>query len=88
MPTNRRKKTRNILREPLPDFVRILLMDGSEACHSAMLAYNHNTPNDRKMTGAFEAFMMRKDDAHMQAGIAKYKEEIGRLRAKKKSKNE
>jgi len=53
-------KSRKIARPALLDFVRILLMDGTKACHDAMLAYNaNNDPNKANITGAVEAFMMR-----------------------------
>jgi len=58
MPTNRKRRSRKIAKTPLLDFVRILLMEGHEACHIASVENNKNH-NNPKMTGKCEAFKMR-----------------------------
>ena len=53
MPTNRKRKSRNFSTPVLLDFVRILLMDGPQARHDAMM---DRLPG----SGKAEAFMMCK----------------------------
>ena len=72
MPTNRRKRARNIAKTPLLDFVRILLTDGPEVTHRAMM--------DREPgTGQAEAFRMRKTREGAQPAWLLHRDEILRI---------
>lgn len=72
MPTNRKRTTRKIAKNPLLDFVRILLMDGPDACHVAMV-------ERRPGTGKAESFRMRKDKGRTQAAWIIHRDEILRI---------
>ena len=75
MPTNRKRRARQIVKYSMPDFVKILLLDGKEAYHEAMMRRDPGT-------GAFEAFMMLKSKEHMATGYKKYQHEIEALKMK------
>ena len=76
MPTNITKRTRKRVKTPLPDFVRILLLDGAEAYHKAMVARKPGT-------GKAEAFRMLKNRARMDEAWETYGDEIRRIRKAK-----
>ena len=59
MPTNRTRRTRNITKTPLLDYVRILLMDGHQARHEAVMV-EIAKPGRVRLTGKCEAFRMQK----------------------------
>jgi len=72
MPTNRTRQSRKITKTPLLDFVRILLMDGPDACHDAMM--------ERKPgSGKADAFRMRKTPGGAQAAWKTHRGEILRI---------
>lgn len=52
MPTTRKRKTRNIVRTPLLDFIRIFLMHGPKVYHKAMMS------REPGLTGKALSFMM------------------------------
>lgn len=58
MPTNRSRRTRKVAKTPLLDFVRILLSEGPEVEHQAVMAEITN-PGEIRLTGKVEAFRMR-----------------------------
>ena len=69
MPTNRTRRTRKIVKTPLLDFVRILLMDGPDGYHVAMV--------ERKPgTGKVEAFRMQKTPGATRGAWGTHRAEI------------
>lgn len=59
MPTTRKRRGRHIVKVPLLDYVRILLMHGHEARHQACMEEQKH-PGAVRLTGKAQAFLMSK----------------------------